>query len=55
MMSSKKAKKIIELHPDAWERFERATGVVAMAPPQHRGTKKKIKPKKKAANLPSRK
>jgi hypothetical protein len=32
----------VELHPDAWERFERAAGVVAKSPPQHR-----IKPKPK--------
>jgi hypothetical protein len=34
--------KEIELHPDAWQRFERAAGVVAKAPPQHR-----VKPKTK--------
>jgi hypothetical protein len=38
--------KEIELHPDAWERFERAAGVVAKSPPQHK-TKKKRAPKKK--------
>jgi hypothetical protein len=38
----------IELHPDAWERFERAAGVVAKSPPQHRqAAKKKSKTKKK--------
>jgi hypothetical protein len=46
----------IELQPDAWERFERAAGVVAKTPPQHRVAKKKptatmkgraLKPKKK--------
>jgi hypothetical protein len=44
----------IELQPDAWERFERAAGVVAKTPPQHRRAKKKrtatrkvVKPKKK--------
>jgi hypothetical protein len=26
----------IELHPDAWQRFERAVTVVMKAPPQHR-------------------
>jgi hypothetical protein len=31
----------IELHPDAWQRFERAAGVVAKTPPQHRVAKKK--------------
>jgi hypothetical protein len=29
----------VELHPDAWERFERAAGVVAKSPPQHRVAK----------------
>jgi hypothetical protein len=40
--------KEIELHPDAWERFQRAAGVVAKTPPQHRVAKKqnKKKPKK---------
>jgi hypothetical protein len=33
--------KDVELHPDAWERFERAAGAVAKAPPQHRVAKKK--------------
>jgi hypothetical protein len=33
--------KEIELHSDAWERFERAAGVVAKSPPQHRVAKKK--------------
>jgi hypothetical protein len=32
--------KEIELHPDAWARFERAAGVVAKTPPQHRLAKK---------------
>jgi hypothetical protein len=43
--------KEIELFPDAWERFERATGVVSKSPPQHRvgkktAAKKKAKTKK---------
>jgi hypothetical protein len=29
-------KKELELHPDAWARFERAVDVVAKSPPQHR-------------------
>lgn len=33
--------KEIELHPDAWERFERAAGAVSKSPPQHRVAKKK--------------
>jgi hypothetical protein len=47
-----KTKKEIEFHSDAWARFERAAGVVAKSPPQHRVAKKKktVKnPKKKAA------
>jgi hypothetical protein len=32
--------KEVELLPDAWERFERAVGVVAKSPPQHRVAKK---------------
>jgi hypothetical protein len=36
----------IELHPDAWARFERAAGVVAKSPPQHR---EKPAPKRKKA------
>jgi hypothetical protein len=27
--------KELELHPDAWQRFERAADVVAKSPPQH--------------------
>ena len=37
----------VELHPDAWQRFERAAGVVAKSPPQHRAAKKKKKAKAK--------
>jgi hypothetical protein len=36
----------VELHPDAWQRFERAVGVVAKSPPQHRVAKKKKTAKK---------
>jgi hypothetical protein len=36
----------IELHPDAWKRFERAAGVVAKSPPQHRVAKKKAPSKR---------
>ena len=38
--------KEIELHPDAWVRFERAAGVVVKSPPQHRVAKKKTAKKK---------
>jgi hypothetical protein len=43
---AKASEKEIELHPDAWERFERAAGVVAKSPPQHRKAKKKKVSKK---------
>lgn len=33
----------VELHPDAWRRFERAMSVVVKAPPQHRVKKKRSK------------
>jgi hypothetical protein len=45
-MARSDPKRKVELHPDAWERFERAAGVVAKSPPQHRVAKKKIAPKK---------
>jgi hypothetical protein len=48
---AKAQKDEVEFHPNAWERFERAAGVVAKSPPQHRVAKKKTakkaKPKKK--------
>jgi hypothetical protein len=31
----------IELHPEAWKRFEHSAGVVAKSPPQRRIAKKK--------------
>jgi hypothetical protein len=40
--------KELELHPDAWARFERAVDVVAKSPPQHR-VKPKSRRKKRAA------
>jgi hypothetical protein len=46
----KRPAKDVELHPDAWERFERAVKTVTKSPPQHRVAKKKAKkskPKKK--------
>lgn len=47
-MKDKNADAKIEFHPDAWQRFERAAGVVAKSPPQHRvAKKKKIAPKKR--------
>ena len=42
-----KERPVIELEPDAWGRFERAVGVVAKSPPQHRVAKKKKKGAKK--------
>jgi hypothetical protein len=44
----KEKSKEIELHPDAWARFERAAGVVAKSPPQHRVAKKAAAKKAKA-------
>jgi hypothetical protein len=35
-MAKSNPTKNVELHSDAWERFERASGVVAKTPPQHR-------------------
>jgi hypothetical protein len=46
-MSKSASKSDIELHPDAWERFERAVGTVTKAPPQHRKAKKKKVAKKR--------
>jgi hypothetical protein len=40
------AVKEVEFHSDAWARFERAAGVVAKSPPQHRVAKKKKTAKK---------
>jgi hypothetical protein len=47
---AKSPQKEIELHPDAWARFERAAGVVAKSPPQHRVAKKKKTAAKKKPN-----
>lgn len=47
---AKPKSKEIELHPDAWQRFERAMAVVVKAPPQHR-----VKPKAKTAKHKGRK
>jgi hypothetical protein len=43
---AKQPDKDVEFHPDAWQRFERAAGVVAKSPPQHRAAKKKKAAKK---------
>jgi hypothetical protein len=40
-MTKSKSPNDLELHPDAWNRFERAAGVVTKSPPQHRAIKKK--------------
>ncbi len=47
VMAKRPHKEEIEFHPDAWERFERATAAVAKAPPHHRAAKKKKAGKKK--------
>jgi hypothetical protein len=41
----KTKKNKIEFAPDAWARFERAVGVVAKSPPQHRVKSKRKKKK----------
>lgn len=48
-----KSEKEIEFHPDAMARFERAAGVVAKAPPQHRVAKKKPGTKKRETGEPA--
>jgi hypothetical protein len=45
---AKTAPKKVELHKDAWSRFERAIDVVAKSPPQHRKSKTTRKRKKTA-------
>jgi hypothetical protein len=46
-MAKPTPQKEIEMHPDAWARFERAVGAVAKAPPQHRKSAKKRATKRK--------
>jgi hypothetical protein len=49
-MSKTNPAKELELYPDAWARFERATKAVVKSPPQHRVAKKapkKTKSKKR--------
>jgi hypothetical protein len=46
-MSEPKKTNDLELHPDAWQRFERAVDVVAKSPPQHRTKSKPKKPLKR--------
>jgi hypothetical protein len=50
-MAKPDPKKELELHPDAWARFERAVDVVAKSPPQHR-TKTNPSPKRKKKARP---
>jgi hypothetical protein len=52
---TKPSAKEIEFHPDAWARFERAAGVVANSPPQHRAAKEKPKVKKAATKKAKKK
>jgi hypothetical protein len=40
---SRRDRKEPELHPDAWQRFERAVDIVAKSPPQHRTKKAKLR------------
>ena len=46
-MPKQHATKEVELHPDAWQRFERAVAVVAKSPPQHRRKRNSLKRKTK--------
>ena len=51
-MTKRPQEREVELHSDAWSRFERAVGVVAKSPPQHRvkaSRKKRASPKRKAS------
>jgi hypothetical protein len=52
---AKSPPKEIELHSDAWERFERAADVVAKSPPQHRVAKKTKSAKKSLPKAPKNK
>jgi hypothetical protein len=55
MGMAKQPSKEIELHPDAWARFERAAEVVGKSPPQHKPAKKTEKRlKTKAGNAKKR-
>lgn len=45
----------IELHPDGWQRFERAMKVVVKAPPQHRAAKKAKVSRRKSPGTRKRK
>jgi hypothetical protein len=45
-MAKSNPTKEIEILPDGWQRFERAAGVVAKTPPQHR-VKSKVAKKAK--------
>jgi hypothetical protein len=52
-MTKSNPTKDLELHPDAWQRFERAAGVVAKSPPQHRVAKKLRQRKRLRKNEPA--
>jgi hypothetical protein len=47
-MTAKERKVELDLHPDAWQRFERAVDIVAKSPPQHRTKTPKPVARKKA-------
>jgi hypothetical protein len=56
-MAKPDPKKVLELHPDAWARFQGAVDVVAKSPPQHRPAKKsktKVSPRAKQLRRKSR-
>jgi hypothetical protein len=44
----------VELHPDGWQRFERAMAAVVKAPPQHRVKAKAKRAKSPAKTRPSK-
>jgi hypothetical protein len=47
---AKASQKENELHPDAWERFERAVDAAIKSGPKHKVKKKKAKKKKSGKN-----
>jgi hypothetical protein len=51
-MIAKPTTKEPELHPDAWERLERAVSVVAKSPPQHGVMGEKSLAKRSGAKKP---
>jgi hypothetical protein len=48
-MDSKTKNTEMDLHPDAWQRFERAVDAAVKSPPQHR-----VKSKRKTTKSPAK-